>query len=307
MTGYYDKTNPYWFLADDIYTAENKDRNRRIWGDANASHDALGLPVGTRSFKELTNPRTLWDESLKLAKADIDQAVTTWLPRNWDFDASAVEQSRINNEIARRLQDATAPTPLGATGKAGTLIRDKNATQALAKQITDEVAEKAATGAFKPTALRTAASVARQGAGKTLQTVGGVVLPVLDFAHEAGNGINPLEAGWRAFSEGLAGYAGGALGGAAGTATGPGAVVTAIAGATGGSMLMDKINDLIFGDEDKRIAEYKQNKQQEKAQANSIRAQRLHNAHQGYLASQYLTPELSNLIGTNNSLIDYQY
>lgn len=316
MAGYYEtisQNNPYWFMEDDIFTAENKDRNRRIWGFTNASYDALGLPLGTLSFKELTNPKTLWDETTRLARADLDQAVTTWLPQNWDFSGKAVEQSRINNELGRRLAKETAESiPLGATGAGGTLVGE-TATKALQQKLTKEVAEEAAKGAFKPGAARVAASVARQGAGKLLQTTGGIVLPALEFVDDTRNGINPLEAGWRTISENLAGYAGGALFGAAGAPTGPGAIVTGLAGAVGGSMLMDKVNDFIFGDEDKRKAEYRQGEQQRKAEAQALKDQRLRNAYQGYLANQYLNPyqytsfQPEDVIGSNRDLVDYTY
>lgn len=322
MAGYYEtisQNNPYWFMEDDIFTAENKDRNRRIWGQENASYDALGLPLGTRSFKELLNPGTLWDETTKLARADLDQAVTTWLPQNWDFTGKAVEQSRAQAELGRQLASKYGGEVVEKLANGQPLDRvinemaDNPATQRGIKQIAGELAEKAAKGDFKPSAGRVAASVAKQGAGKLLQTTGGIVMPALEFVDDTRNGINPLEAGWRTISENLAGYAGGALGGAAGAATGPGAIATGLLGAVGGSMLMDKVNDFIFGDEDKRKAEYRQGEQQRKAEAQALKDQRLRNAYQGYLANQYLNPyqytpfQPEDVIGSNRDLVDYTY
>lgn len=239
--------------------------------------DFLGAPMSFRKPGEyLKSPGALFDDTLAMAKYDIMGGVETWLPENWDVNGTG---AALANQ--RRYVDKLKAAGMGAD------------------DIAKDLARKSTQAALKPGKGQIARSVAGQATGKLANTAFSVVLPAMEFKYDVDNGINPFEAGVRAGLGGLASYGGGVLGGSLGLPGGPvGSIAGAVALSSAGNWLADKAADFVFGDEDKRIAEYQQKKaqqQQKRLQAqyfasNDYQATPTGQAEMAYLAGKYLEP-----------------
>lgn len=213
-------------------------------GDSNNFRgDFLGSPMSFRKPGEyLKSPGALFDDTLAAAKYDIMGGFETWHPKNWDVNGTGAALANQRRHVDK----------LKAAGMS-------------ADDIAKDLARKSTQAALKPGSGQIARSVAGQAAGKLANTAFSVVLPAMEFKYDVDNGINPFEAGIRAGLGGLAGYGGGVLGGALGSGAGPvGSLAGGVALSTAGTWLADKAADLVFGDEDKRIAENQQKKAQQK-------------------------------------------